>query len=151
MSQASTAASSGTTLTPPNLAGSRKLPLTLGLGCLSVLVLGCLFVAGVMVVANTMMRSTDAYRLALEAAQREPSVTAELGRPVRAGWLTTGHFEVRGPSGEANLEIPLSGPRGSGTLHVRASKSAGKWSFSKLNVRVSGRHAPLDLLAASSP
>ena len=54
-------------------------------------------------------------------------------------------------SGEANLDIPISGPRGSGTIAVRASKSDGKWRFSSLNVLISGRSSPLDLLAATPP
>jgi hypothetical protein len=97
------------------------------------------------------LRSSDAYQLALAAAQREPAVTAVLGAPVRAGWLTTGQINVAGSNGEANLEIPISGPRGSGTIAARANKAAGKWSFTTLNVRISGRSTPLDLLAAPRP
>jgi hypothetical protein len=135
----------------PKAVRGRNLPLTIGLGCLGLLVMGGLFIAGVLVIASTAMRSSDAYQLALAAAQREPSVTAALGAPVRAGWLTTGQVNVAGSGGEANLEIPISGSRGSGTIAVRAKKSAGKWTFSSLHVRVAGRPAPLDLLAATPP
>jgi hypothetical protein len=147
VNQANHGASSAT----PKGAGARRVPLMIGLGCFGVLVMGCLLIVGIFVIANTAMRSSEAYQLALAAAQREPSVTAVLGAPVRAGWLTTGQVNVAGASGDASLEIPISGPRGSGTLAVRAHKSAGKWSFSSLNVRVSGRATPLNLLAAPTP
>jgi hypothetical protein len=147
VNQANHGASSAT----PKGAGARSAPLMIGLGCFGVLVMGCLLIVGIFVIANTAMRSSEAYQLALAAAQREPSVTAVLGAPVRAGWLTTGQVNVAGASGDASLEIPISGPRGSGTLAVRAHKSAGKWTFSSLNVRVSGRATPLDLLAAPTP
>jgi hypothetical protein len=135
----------------PKGAGARSVPLMIGLGCFSVLVIGCLFIVGVFVFVNAAMRSSEAYQLALAAAQRDPSVTAVLGAPVSAGWLTTGQVNVTGASGDASLEIPISGPRGSGTIAVRAHKAAGKWSFSSLNVRVSGRATPLNLLAAPTP
>jgi hypothetical protein len=144
-------ASSATEPARPKAAGGRHLPLTLGLGCFGVLVMGCLFIAGLFIITNVAMRSSDAYQLALAAAKREPSVAAVLGAPVRAGWFTTGQINVSGSSGEANLEIPISGPRGAGTIAVCANKSAGKWSFSSLNVRISGRSTPIDLLAATPP
>lgn len=144
-------ASSATEPAPPKTAGGRHLPLKIGLGCFGVLVMGGLFIAGLLVITTAAMRSSDAYQLALAAAQRDPAITAELGAPVRAGWLTTGQINVSGSSGYANLEIPISGPRESGTIAVRANKSAGKWRFSTLNVRISGRPTPLDLLAATPP
>lgn len=151
MNQSNDAASSATEPARSKAAGSRNVPLAIGLGCFGVLVMGCLFIAGVFVIASAAMRSSDAYQLALAAAQREPSVVARLGTPVRAGWFTTGHTSVAGPRGEASLEIPISGPRGSGTVTVRANKSAGKWSFSCLSVAISGRSTPIDLLAAATP
>jgi Cytochrome oxidase complex assembly protein 1 len=135
----------------PKRAGTRNVPVAIGLGCFAVLVLGCLFIVGALTLANVAMRSSEAYQLALAAAQRDPSVAAELGAPVSSSWFTTGQIEVFGSGSEATLEIPISGPRGSGTLAVRATKSAGKWTFSTLNVRISGRSAPLDLLAATTP
>ena len=144
-------ASSATEPVRPKTAGGRHLPLKIGLGCFAVLVMGGLFIAGLLVITTAAMRSSDAYQLALAAAQRDPAITAELGAPIHAGWLTTGQINVSGSSGEANLEIPISGPRGSGTIAARANKSAGKWRFSSLNVRISGRTTPLDLLAATPP
>lgn len=147
MTQSNDGASSATEVARPRAASGRTVPLAIGLGCFGVLVMGCLFIAGIFVTVVTAMRSTDAYQLALATAQREPSVIAVLGAPVRAGWFTTGHTSVAGPTGEASLEIPISGPRGSGTITVRANKSAGKWSFSCLSVGIPGRPTPIDLLA----
>jgi hypothetical protein len=151
MNQANEGASSAIEPARPKGAGGRKVPLMIGLGCFGLLVMGCLFVVAVFVISNVAMRSSDAYQLAFAAAQREPSVTAVLGAPIRAGWLTTGQVNVSGASGNASLEIPISGPRGSGTIAVRAHKSAGKWTFSSLDVRIPGRATPLDLLPAPTP
>ncbi len=118
------------------------------LGCLGLLVVGSLLLGGmVLTMALTALRSSDAYRLALRAATHDPVVLAELGPPVRAGWFTMGRVTISGPSGDASLAIPVSGSRGSGTINVSAQKSGGRWTFSVLDVTVSGRPTPIDLLA----
>ncbi len=97
-----------------------------------------------------MIRSSDAYKLALERAQASPAATAALGTPIRAGWLTMGNIEVNGPTGEANLQIPVSGPKGEGDLFVEAEKSAGAWTFQTLVVQVDAGGKRIDLLGEES-
>lgn len=121
----------------------------LGTGCLGALVLGACVVAAGFAFVLMMLRSSDAYQLALATAQRHPAVIAELGAPVDAGWFTTGSIEVIGQSGHADLFIPISGPRGAGTLEGHAEKAHGRWTFRALTVTVSGGSAPLDLLLAA--
>lgn len=138
--------------TRPKRAFGRNMPIKIGLGCFgAMMIMACLFTAGVLASIHAVMCSSDAYKLALAAAQREPSVIAVLGKPIRAGWFTIGQIDVAGPSGKADLEIPISGPRGSGKIALHANKAGGKWSFSCLDVYISGRSAPLDLLAAATP
>ena len=129
----------------------RNKALTIALGCSALLILGALFVGGILAVVGVAMRSSDPYQLAVTAATHDPSVVAELGAPVQPGWLTTGQINVAGPNGQASLAIPISGPRASGTINVCANKAAGKWTFSCLNVDVHGRASPINLLAALPP
>lgn len=132
---------------PPASWMRRHKLLAMGMGCFGLMVAGCLLVAAVLVAAGLAVRSTDAYQLALSTATHDPSVVAELGAPVRAGWITTGRVTVTGSTGDANLAIPIAGPRNSGTINVSASKSAGKWTFSVLNVDIASRPTAIDLLA----
>jgi hypothetical protein len=134
---------------PVGWSGRHK-QLAIAMGCVGLLVVATLLGGGILVtVAFAALRSSDAYQLALSAAMHEPSVAAELGPPIQAGWFTTGHVTVAGPSGDASLAIPISGSRGSGTLNVSAQKSGGRWTFSVLNVSISGRPAPIDLIPKS--
>lgn len=135
----------------PKPALSRNVPRAIGLGCLAVVVTACLFIGSVFVIAHVALRSSDAYQIALATAQRDSSVGGALGTPIRPGWLTTGQVHANGTSGEADLKIPITGPRGSATIEARAEKSAGKWTFSVLRVRFEGRATPLDLVAAGNP
>ena len=95
------------------------------------------------------MKSSDAYKEALVRAELNPAVLSALGSPVKAGLFFTGHIEVNGPSGRAELAIPLSGPKGKGTLYARAEKSAGEWHFSLLVLRLDATGERIDLLDKS--
>ena len=56
---------------------------------------------------------------------------------------------------EANLSIPISGPKGKGTIYVAANKSLGRWNYSGLIVEIAKTHQRIDLLqsgvSANSP
>jgi hypothetical protein len=51
-------------------------------------------------------------------------VIEAIGSPISQTGIVSGNTNVNGPNGEANLSIPLSGPKGKATLYVEARKSA---------------------------
>jgi hypothetical protein len=61
--------------------------------------------------------------------------------------MLSGNININGPSGNANLAIPLSGPKASATLYVVAEKRAGKWEYSTMEVAPEGQGERIDLLA----
>jgi hypothetical protein len=100
----------------------------------------------VLTIAMGSVKATDAYREAVDRAQSSPQVHAALGEPVKVGWLVSGNVHVSGPSGDADLSIPLSGPLGKGTLYATARKQAGRWRYEVLEVGVEGRKDRIDLI-----
>ncbi len=115
-------------------------------GCLGAVVstllsIACIvgLVAGIFFFIMSQFRSSPVFVEALKAAQADPRVVAELGTPIEAGWLITGSLEEQGLSGDANLSIPISGPRKSGTLYAAARKGNGVWQFYTLAVQVEGQ------------
>lgn len=134
---------------------SRHVGLVIGMGCFGLILVGCLFVGGIFTFISTMMRSSDPYKVALSAASHDPVVVAALGTPIEAGWFPTGQINVSGSTGNANLSIPISGPRGSATVAVVADKTGGTWTYRTLAVAIDGRAAAVNLLpslpAASPP
>ena len=125
------------------------------LGCLSMLVLFAVFVGSIALIVFSAMKSNDVYKDALARAQAHPSVLEALGSPIKEGFLVSGNTNVNGPSGEANLSIPISGPKGKGTIYVAANKSLGRWNYSGLIVEIAKTHQRIDLLqqpvSANSP
>jgi len=98
-----------------------------------------------------LMKTNDAYREALARAKASPAVIRALGAPVREGLFVSGSVQVSGPSGRAELAIPVSGPKGKGTIFVSARKSAGRWTFSTIQVEVDETKERIDLLGPGEP
>jgi len=120
------------------------------LGCFSVALLFLLFVGSILVIVFSAMKSTDVYKEALSRAKADPAVIEALGAPIKDGFLISGNTNVNGASGETNLAIPISGPKGKGTIYVSADKSLGQWIYSGLVVEVADTHKRINLLQKSA-
>lgn len=96
------------------------------------------FIFGILALVFGAMKSSGPYQHAMATAQADPAVGAALGTPIQAGWLVQGNFSSNGGDGEANLAIPLDGPKADGTLFVVAKKHAGEWRYETLAVNVDG-------------
>ncbi|MHC4889323.1 MAG: cytochrome c oxidase assembly factor Coa1 family protein [Planctomycetota bacterium] len=92
------------------------------------------------------IKSTDVYADALAAAKSKPEVIAVIGEPIKEGLFVTGSVSVSGSSGNADLVIPISGPKGKAVVYVVATKSAGKWKYSTLEVVIDKTSERINLL-----
>jgi TonB family protein len=107
-------------------------------GCLSLILAAVLAVAGLVYAAMSALKSSEVYQGALKVAQTHPSAVGRLGEPIKDGWLVKGSVEYDAAGGAADLEIPLSGPKGSGTLFARAVRPEGAWMYERLDLSVAG-------------
>lgn len=145
---------SGSTTTPLPPRGGwwrRNWKWSVPLGCFTLLVLGFLvFITLLVGTVFGVVRSTDVYRTATARAKANPEVKAALGTPIAEGWFPTGNTNVNNGVGDANLSIPISGPKGKGTIYAVATKAGGTWRYSKLEVEVPKRDARIDLTSSAS-
>ncbi|MGD0600937.1 MAG: cytochrome c oxidase assembly factor Coa1 family protein [Terriglobales bacterium] len=112
----------------------RNLPIILG-----VAVLFAIAIIG-------MIGNSEVCKLAFARAEASPEVRQRLGEPVKRGFLMSGSIETSGPSGRADISIPISRPRGKATLYAVARKSAGLWKFDTLQVTFDKGTERVDLL-----
>jgi hypothetical protein len=106
------------------------------------------FVGGTVVLVFGMMKHTDAYGEALSRARESVAVRQALGEPIEPGFFVWGSVNVQlGGTGTASLTVPLAGPKGRGTLYVRAARSEGRWRFLRLTLVVAATGEEIDLLA----
>ena len=114
--------------------------------CVGFLVLFAAFITLIITIVFGMVKSSDVYKDALATAQSHPAVVKALGSPIEAGIFVMGSINVSGPSGQADLAIPISGPNGKGTIYARASKAANRWTFSQLVVEIKATKERIDLI-----
>jgi len=118
-------------------------------GCLALVVLIIAFVVLIALLVFGTMKSSEVYQASLARAKADPAVAEALGSPLKDGMFLSGKTSVDGASGEADLAIPISGPKGKGTLYVVASKSAGLWKYTTLVVEVQKTSERLDLIGSN--
>jgi Cytochrome oxidase complex assembly protein 1 len=117
----------------------------------AVVLLFVLFVAGLVTFFALSVKSSEPYQHAQGVAIHDARVEAALGTPVVTKWYVSGSFNMSGSSGNADFEIPVSGSRNNGTLYVAGKKSAGHWSYQRLELAVEGQETRIDLLSQSNP
>ncbi len=93
-----------------------------------------------------MMKNTEVYEIAMFEAQTNSAVIEYLGNRIEDGFIFTGNMEVSPGTGYADIVIPTSGQKGSGSLYVQAEKVAGSWQYQTLQVNVHDSDISIDLL-----
>jgi len=113
-----------------------------GSGKLIALIVGiCLFlfvafIGGILFFVFSLLKSNGAYQGALERTRKNAEAIVALGEPMEDGYFMSGNISTSNDSGRASLSIPISGPKGSGTLRVEADMQLGVWKFSRLDLVV---------------
>lgn len=127
----------------------RHWPWAVPTGCVALLALMAVFSGSIYIVVASFIKSSDAYQTAVQRAENSAQVVSALGTPVTEGWFITGNINLAGTSGNANLAIPITGPKGKAKVYVVADKSEGVWRYSTLKVRVESTGQPIDLLPSA--
>ena len=122
----------------------------LPIGCLSLVVMIVVFAAAIIFFVFGAIKSSDVYQQALTRTKSNAVVIRELGEPIEAGWVVSGSVNMSAGSGNAELSIPVSGPKKSGTIHASAIRKQDKWEFSTLEVEVKGETNRINLLTPPS-
>ncbi|MFT5193599.1 MAG: hypothetical protein ACI9EW_002700 [Cellvibrionaceae bacterium] len=113
-------------------------------GCilLVVLIFGC--IGTISAGALYYITNSEFYAMAVEAAQENPRAIDVLGAPIEGGLLVT-QFSVERSNGggTALIEVPVSGPKSSGTVHLNAVRSNDAWVINTVELEVNGERFSL--------
>jgi Cytochrome oxidase complex assembly protein 1 len=97
------------------------------------------------------MKNSDAAKECLLRAQNNALVVERLGTPIEEGWLVSGSINTSTTSGDADLAVPISGPKGKGKVYVTAHKAAGAWDYQGMEVAIEGSDQRINLLSNVTP
>lgn len=105
-------------------------------GCLSVILLFVACIALAIYFLFGAIQKSEPAQEALRRAQASQAVIDALGMPIEPGWYINGSTKTSGKTGFAELSMPISGPKGKGSLVLKASKNGPYWEFSRLYVEL---------------
>lgn len=93
----------------------------------------CLICGGAITAFYTLImgaiKKSEPYIESMAMAHANAEVVTILGEPFQESFFFQGSINVTGTSGEADFNIPLSGPDGKGNLVFEAEKRNGQWEF----------------------
>jgi hypothetical protein len=92
-----------------------------------------------------LLKGSEPYRDALEAARQSPALRSELGTPIEAGFMVGGSIELENDAGTADLTFPVSGPNGSAEVAVAGDKAGGVWTYRRMTAAVEATGQTIDL------
>jgi len=86
-----------------------------------------------MFVTDRALKSSGAFEGALAHLIADPLVATRVGLPLSTGRVG-GDIRVVSGTGSAQLDFPVSGPKGSGHVYVSAARELGLWSIVQLDL-----------------
>jgi len=98
---------------------------------------------------RTALRSSPVYTETLNFLYASPEAISYLGEPIELGKGVSGSVSTSGTTGEADLEIPVSGSLNKGTVYARATMADGWWTYSLLDL-LKDDGSRINLLAGSA-
>lgn len=113
-------------------------------GCLLPLLMCGGGIAAIFFGVASVLESSDVYVQSVAAARANPEVVKLLGEPIN-GSFPGGNLEVNNGVGKADLRVPISGPKGKGTVHSVASKDGGPWKYEKMEFTAEASGQQIDL------
>lgn len=115
-------------------------------GCLSLIAVFIIFIVAMFFTVTSMLKESTPYVDAFESATTNSYVIEHLGEPIEQSALIQGQISVSNNDGDADIRIPLKGPKGEGLLHVIGTKLNGEWTYSKMSFSIEPSNEVINLL-----
>ena len=131
----------------PGKSSTGKIIGLIGCGCLGLILIGILIGGGIFYGVGKALKSNDPYRDSIAAVGTNPDAIAALGEPIEPGFFPSGSINSNNGVGDVDFSIPVSGPKGSGTIRVKGTKASGSapWVYEVWDLTVEGGSQPIPL------
>lgn len=105
-------------------------------GCVSLIVVFIIFIGSIFYGVTTVLEESQPYEYALEKINQDEEITNLLGSPIEKDGMIQGSYNNNNGNKTADIKIPISGPKGSGTLFVEATGENGDWTYNVIRVEI---------------
>lgn len=114
-------------------------------GCLSLIVVFIVFIGSIFYGVTAVLEESQPYEYALETINQDEEITNTLGSPILKDGMIQGSYNNSNGIKTADMKIPVSGPKGSGTLFVKATGEDDNWTYNEIRVEIKDDES-IDLL-----
>lgn len=115
-------------------------------GCLVVLTLIIIFVVTLVGGVSTLFKESAPYQTAVNKAKESSWVIERLGEPIETTGIAQGNINLSNGSGEADLQIPIKGPKDEAVIMVWGTKNGGEWSYKYIRISIDDSGEVYDLI-----
>jgi hypothetical protein len=115
-------------------------------GCLTVILLFVFGVGAVYFGVSKAIKNSTPYEYALAKAIDNSEAIAILGGPIVADGIFKGNISIKNEGGEADMEIPIKGPKGYAVIFVLADRIQKEWIYEELYIVIKETNEKINLL-----
>ncbi len=113
-------------------------------GCLSILIIGVIAIGSIFYGVANAIEDSQPYEYALEKINTDENLINALGSPIEKEGMVNGSWNYTNGQKAVNMKIPISGPKGKGTLFVEATGEGDDWTYQVIRVEIKDQE-PIDL------
>ncbi len=116
-------------------------------GCLGIIIFA-FFLAGTMITKVTgLFKDSIPYAEGMSALKSNELVIEILGEPIEPNGMFQGNIRYSNDGGNADIKVPVKGPKGEATLLVIGEKIDGEWNYRLMEVIINESQEKINLLS----
>ncbi len=125
---------------PSGKSSSGKIIGLIGCGCLGVILVGLALIGLIYWGVGKGLKSAEPYRDSIAAIEGNAAAAEALGTPIKPGLIPSGSFNFSNGVGKVDFSIPVSGPKGKGTIRIVGTKpsTSAPWAYDIWQLDVEG-------------
>lgn len=105
-------------------------------GCFTLIIIFIIFIGSIFYGVTSVLEESQPYEYALEKINQDDKITDELGYPIEKDGIISSNYNYSNGKKTAKLSVPVSGPKGSGTLFVEASGEDDEWTYDVIRIEI---------------
>ena len=105
-------------------------------GCFTMIVIVIVAIGSIFYGVTNAIEGSQPYEYALEKINLDEDLINALGSPILKDGLVSGSWNYTNGKKSAIMTVPISGPKGKGTLFVEASAEDDDWTYQVIRVEI---------------
>ncbi len=116
------------------------------MGCLTLIIITIIFAITMVTKLTGLFKDSVPYTVGMETLQNNEFVIEALGEPIESNGVFEGNIRYNDDDGNADLRVPVKGPKGEASLLIIAVKTNGIWNYQTMEVTIDDTNEKINLL-----